>query len=200
MALHALARPNGEIYEVEAPEDATLKQLRAIAYLQMMEEKKEARLRAVEPIEEPIEESILPEVEVDEPDFLDQLEEFAKGIPAGGLGFAESAALGAIAPLGEESELAARESILDTAQSAKDIFSADPGSEELVGRKFGEALGSFGLMGLASLIPGIGMPLAGGLAVGAGAGEQSERARAANATEGERGLATMLGGVVGLGE
>ena len=196
MALFELEHPDGRLYEVEAPEDATLKQLRKLVYLQMVEEDEEDELAVIEPIEE----SILPESEVDEPNFLDQLEEFAKGIPAGGLGFAESAALGAIAPLGEESELAARESILDTAQSAKDIFSADPGSEELVGRKFGEALGSFGLMGLASLIPGIGMPLAGGLAVGAGAGEQSERARAANATEGERGLATMLGAVVGLGE
>jgi hypothetical protein len=44
------------------------------------------------------------------------------------------------------------------------------------------------------------MPLAGGLAVGAGAGEARERSRAADATEGERGFATALGAVVGLSE
>ena len=55
-------------------------------------------------------------------------------------------------------------------------------------------------LGATALIPGVGLPAAGALAIGAGAGEASERARAADATEDERGLATALGAVVGLSE
>jgi len=135
-----------------------------------------------------------------EPDFLDQIEEFGKGIPRGIIGLAEQAALGGASILTEEGEEGVRESILDTAGSAREYFAPDRGSEDTVGGKFGEALGSFAGLGLASLVPGIGMPLAGGLAVGAGAGEARERSRAAGATEGERGVATALGAVIGLSE
>ena len=135
-----------------------------------------------------------------EPDFLDQIEEFGKGIPRGIIGLAEQAALGGASILTEEGEEGVRESILDTAGSAREYFAPDRGSEDTVGGKFGEAVGSFAGLGLASLIPGIGMPLAGGLAVGAGAGEARERSRAAGATEGERGVATALGAVIGLSE
>ncbi len=138
--------------------------------------------------------------ELPEPDFLDQIEEFGKGIPRGIIGLAEQAALGGASILTEEAEEDVRESILDTAGSAREYFAPDRGSEDTVGGKFGEAVGSFAGLGLASLIPGIGMPLAGGLAVGAGAGEARERSRAADATEGERGFATALGAVVGLSE
>jgi hypothetical protein len=138
--------------------------------------------------------------ELPEPDFLDQIEEFGKGIPRGIIGLAEQAALGGASILTEEAEEGVRESILDTAGSAREYFAPDRGSEDTVGGKFGEAVGSFAGLGLASLIPGIGMPLAGGLAVGAGAGEARERSRAADATEGERGFATALGAVVGLSE
>ena len=137
---------------------------------------------------------------MEEPDFLDQIEEFGKGIPRGIIGLAEQAALGGASILTEEAEEGVRESILDTAGSAREYFAPDRGSEDTVGGKFGEAVGSFAGLGLASLIPGIGMPLAGGLAVGAGAGEARERSRAADATEGERGFATALGAVVGLSE
>ena len=44
-----------------------------------------------------------------EPDFLDQIEEFGKGIPCGALGLLESAALGGAAVFDEEAELKARE-------------------------------------------------------------------------------------------
>ena len=69
--------------------------------------------------------------------------------------------------------------------------------ENLVGRKFGEALGSFGGILAGTLVnPFLGV----GLAVGAGAGEASERARAGDATAGERAGATALGAVVGASE
>jgi hypothetical protein len=135
-----------------------------------------------------------------EPDFLDQIEEFGKGIPRGALGLLESAALGGAAVLDEESELKAREAIQGLGRSAQSYFAPDVGSEDTVGGKFGEAVGSFVGLGATSLIPGVGIPAAGALAIGAGAGEASERARAAGATEGERGTATALGAVVGLSE
>ena len=80
-------------------------------------------------------------------------------------------------------------------------FAPDRGSEDTVGGKFGEAVGSFAGLGACFFSSRVLVcPLAGGLAVGAGAGEASERARAADATEDERGLATALGAVVGLSE
>lgn len=112
----------------------------------------------------------------------------------------ESAALGGAAVFDEEAELKAREAIQDVGRSAQSYFSPDVGSEDTVGGKFGEALGSFVGLGATALIPGVGLPAAGALAIGAGAGEASERARAAGATEDERGLATALGAVVGLSE
>jgi len=175
MPIYEVEAPNGKVYEIEGPEGATLEQLVAVI-------------------------NQAPEPELPEPDFLDQIEEFGKGIPRGIIGLAEQAALGGASILTEEAEEDVRESILDTAGSAREYFAPDRGSEDTVGGKFGEAVGSFAGLGLASLIPGIGMPLAGGLAVGAGAGEARERSRAADATEGERGFATALGAVVGLSE
>ena len=175
MPIYEVEAPNGKVYEIEGPEGATLEQLVAVI-------------------------NQAPEPELPEPDFLDQIEEFGKGIPRGIIGLAEQAALGGASILTEEAEEGVRESILDTAGSAREYFAPDRGSEDTVGGKFGEAVGSFAGLGLASLIPGIGMPLAGGLAVGAGAGEARERSRAADATEGERGFATALGAVVGLSE
>jgi len=136
----------------------------------------------------------------EETGFLDQIEEFGKGIPAGIIGLGELGALGAATLLDEEDELKVRRGIQSVAESLKSPFAADKGSEELVGRKFGEALGSFAGLGLTSLIPGAGVPAAAGLAMGAGAGEASERARAAGATEKERGRAALKGTVVGATE
>ena len=140
------------------------------------------------------------EREAPAPDFIDQIEETLKGIPAGAINFAELGALGIATLLDEENELKARGIIQDIAAPAKRLFSADVGSEEAVGRKFGEALGSFAGLGLTSLVPGVGVPLAGTLAAGAGAGEASERARAAGATVRERGEAALKGAGVGLTE
>ena len=83
----------------------------------------------------------------EEPDFLDQIEEFGKGIPRGIIGLAEQAALGGASILTEEAEEGVRESILDTAGSAREYFAPDRGSEDTVGGKFGEAVGSFAGLG-----------------------------------------------------
>ena len=125
---------------------------------------------------------------------LNYLGEIPKGIARGAVGMFESALLGGAAALPEQYEAPVREGIRSIAYGYKP--QADVGMEGTVGGTFGEALGSFGALGLTSLIPG-GQFAAPALAVGAGAGEASERARAAGATEGERGTAALLGAPVG---
>ena len=154
------------------------------------EGEEELRLLQEQEIEEPEE----------EPDIFDQFEEFGKGIFGGVTGLLESSALGTVTPFGEDTETAAREGILSVSDPVRGFFAADKGSEEIFGRKFGEALGSFLGIGAAAIVPIVGLPLAAGLAVTAGAGEASERARAAGATEGERGTASFLGSLVGATE
>ena len=185
MPIYEIEAPNGKTYEIEGPEGATLEQLVSVI------NKSELDTAPTGP----------------EPDFIDQLEEAIKGIPAGAINLGELAALGLISPLGEESELSARQAIQETAAALRSPFEADPGSEQAVGRKFGEALGSFVGLGATTLIPGVGIPATvaryvapRALAGGAGAGEASERARAADATAEERATATVLGAGVGLSE
>jgi hypothetical protein len=125
---------------------------------------------------------------------LNYLGEIPKGIARGAVGMFESALLGGAAALPERYEAPAREGIRSIAYGYKP--QADVGMEGTVGGTFGEALGSFGALGLTSLIPG-GQFAAPALAVGAGAGEASERARAEGATEEERGAAALLGAPVG---
>jgi hypothetical protein len=73
----------------------------------------------------------------------------------------------------------------------------DVGLEDSVTRRLSEGVGSFaGLLGTAAINP----LAAAGLAVGSGAGEASERARAADATPEERAQAAGLGAVVGASE
>jgi len=179
MAVYRITGPDGSRYKVNGPEDATEAQVISYVQRQIAEEERLAEL---------------------EPDFLDQIEEFGKGIPSGAIGFLESAALGGAALLSDENEEAARETIQDVAASARSPFSADEGSEDAVGRKFGEAFGSFAGLGATALVPGVGIPAAAALAAGAGAGEARERARAAGATYDERAKATGLGALVGLSE
>jgi len=179
MASYEATGPDGQIYDLEGPEGLSDQEIIAAVQRQIAEEERLAEL---------------------EPDFLDQIEEFGKGIPSGAIGFLESAALGGAALLSDENEEAARETIQGVAASARSPFSADEGSEDAVGRKFGEAFGSFAGLGATALVPGVGIPAAAALAAGAGAGEARERARAAGATYDERALATGLGTVVGLSE
>lgn len=124
--------------------------------------------------------------------------EIFKGVGRGGVNLLEQAGLGAASLLPEEQELAVREAIRSTAYDFKP--QADIGMEDTVGGKFGEGLGSFAPLLATSLIPGVGLPLSAGLAISAGAGEASERAREAGATQEERNLATRYGAAVGLTE
>jgi len=136
----------------------------------------------------------------DELDFSDvtgQAGEFFKGIIPGAAGLVETAATGVASIFDDETEKSIRESVGGVTESIRESFAPTPGYEETVGRKFGEAFGSFlpfvatapfGLVGRAAVY---------GLATGAGAGEARLRAEEAEATEDQRALATVLGAPVG---
>jgi hypothetical protein len=131
------------------------------------------------------------------PTVLGQVGEAIKGIPAGAVGLVEQAAIGASALLPDDMETGVRETIASTATAARRPFEAAPGYEETVGRKLGEAGGSF-VPFLATLpfgLPGVGAAL--GLGVGAGAGEARTRAEQEGATEEQRATATALGTIPG---
>ena len=205
MPTYSIQGNDGKTYSIEGPEGATETEVITAIQAELDQEEKtkiqeeyQAEMARINAVPEVVEEE-------DDGGFLDditpdQLEEFLKGLGGGAAGLLESAALGAITPFGEETESSLRESIQGIADPVQDFFSADKGSEDLVGRKLGEGVGSFlGILGAAA-IPGVGLPLAAGLAVGAGAGEASERAREGDATEDERGLASLLGAGVGATE
>ena len=132
--------------------------------------------------------------------FGGQTKEFFKGLVPGAIGLTEQAGIGISALLPEEQEKATQKYIKEVAATAKAPFAAAPGYEDTVGRKFGEATGSFlpfvatGPFGLAGRVAGY------GLGIGAGAGTQVEKSAAEGATEGQQTAATALGAVVGASE
>ena len=130
----------------------------------------------------------------------DQAGEVVKGVGSGIAGILESGALGAAAVLPEFLEDPVRRGIKSVGEGVQDYLAPDVNigyGASAVPRKFAEALGSFGgILGTAAINP----LAAAGLAVTAGAGEASERARESEATEGERTRAAALGAGVGLSE
>jgi hypothetical protein len=125
---------------------------------------------------------------------LDYLGEVPKGLIGGAANLVEQGAVGLAALLPEGAEDVVRGGIKAVGGAVQDYVSPDIGIGDSVPRKLSEGVGSFvGLAGVSML-----NPLAGaGLAVSAGAGEASERARAAGATEDERSLAALAGIVPG---
>ena len=132
--------------------------------------------------------------------FANRAGEVFKGVGRGAVNLLESAGLGALSMLDEEAELAGREYVRGAADSLRSGIQPDIGLEDTIEGKFGEALGSFVPLAGTAFIPGVGLPLAAGLATGAGAGEASERAREYGATQEERNTATRLGALVGISE
>ena len=130
------------------------------------------------------------------------------GFGAGVVNTGEMAALGGAALLEEESELAARDKI----QSAANYLRPEGGDQDALTYTIASGLGSVvgtlgaaaaatygaGALGIGALGAGIaGLGAAGAVGIGAGAGEASERARAADATEEERNAATLRGAAIG---
>jgi len=142
----------------------------------------------VTPVEKPPEDKVT---------VADQFEEFLKGIPGGAAGFAESAALGVTAPEDIVGSDVLRSGVKAVGDVGDKIFGADPGSEEIFGRKLGETIGSFGAgLAITALNPLLGI----GAFTAAGAGEARERAKQADATKGQTLGATVLGAGVGAAE
>jgi hypothetical protein len=125
---------------------------------------------------------------------LDYLGEVPKGLIGGAANLVEQGAVGLAALLPEGAEDVVRGGIKAVGGAVQDYVSPDIGIGDSVPRKLSEGVGSFvGLAGVSLF-----NPLAGaGLAVSAGAGEASERARAAGATEDERSLAALWGIIPG---
>jgi hypothetical protein len=137
---------------------------------------------------------------VEGPTIGGQLKEAVKGIVPGAIGLVEQAAVGASALLPDQYEAGAQEAIRGVAAAAKKPFAPEAGYEESVGRKFGEAAGSFvpflglGALGVAGRVG------AGALGVGAGSGEALTKAQQEGATPSQQSIATGLGAIVGLSE
>ena len=150
MALYEIDGPDGKTYSIEGPEGATREQV-------------------IGAIQQRMQAPISPEPQY-KPRGIDYIQELPKGIVGGIAGILESAALGGATLLPEKYEAPVREKIQAVGDVAQSFVTPDTGLEQAIPRKFGEALGSFtGILGT-SLIPGVGIPAAGALAVGAGAG------------------------------
>jgi len=189
MPIYRVKIPGEGIQEVEGPPGATREEIIAAAQYLLSEERIEEERKAYrESIrsDEPI-----PTFEPKDTDNF--LEDIYKGLAAGFVQTLESAALGAIAPLDEEAETSAR----DVIKSVADTVRPELANPEGALSKLSQGVGS--ILGFApALLTGPASPyVAAGLAVGAGAGEASERARSAGASVEERGRAALLGTLPG---
>ena len=193
MAIYELTDPNGNKIRVEGPSGATREQIVGIYNNTMAEREREPerRLRAGLENYYGTQRDIAGQIARSrKPTFGDYLGEIPKGLIGGAAGLVETGALGLAALLPEDAENVVRDGIKKAGQAVQDYVPPDFNLEDSIPRKVSEAGGSFaGIVG-ASLIN----PVAGAtLAVSAGAGEASERARAAGATQEERNLAALKG-------
>ena len=121
------------------------------------------------------------------------LENVATGLGSGFVGTTATAALGAATVLEEDNELKARRKILDLQED----FTPEGGDKDSLTYKLASGVGSLGAFASTALLGKAALPAAGALALGAGAGEASERARAYGASEEERGAASLRGAAIG---
>jgi hypothetical protein len=187
MAVYQVTGPDGNLYRIEGPEGATDAEVIAAVRSQI-----EAETASASTAPMSIEDQVARDIE------LQQLlrrgdagffENILSGLGVGAIAPLESAALGAATLLDEEQELEAREAI----QSAADYVSPSGGDPEALSYKLASGVGSLGaFLGTALLGPAA-LPAAGALVTGAGAGEASERARAAGVSEEERNEAAFKG-------
>ena len=134
--------------------------------------------------------------------------DLAKGFGAGFVGTGEMAALGAATLLEEETEVAARDKI----QGIADAIKPSGGDTDDLSYKIGQTFGSIagfavpiagvaaGIAALPGAVPAAAVATGAGalLGVGTAAGEASERARAAGATEEQRNTAIRQAAPFGL--
>jgi hypothetical protein len=193
MALYRITGPDGSVYQIEGPENATQQQL-VNAVLQ--QQRAERRAKVEEDYRAAFAPAPVAEEEA-ETSFVGGIGELLKGIPYGAVNLLEQAGIGAASALSDENEKVVRDKLEEIAGIAKKPFEAAPEYRESVLRKLGEAGGSF--IPIAAAIPfgPIGLGIGAGLGVSAGVGEARVRAEQEGATEGERAAATALGIIPG---
>jgi hypothetical protein len=193
MALYQLTDRSGNKIQVEGPSGATKEQVVAIYNNTMAEREREPerRLRAGLENYYGTQREIAGQIARSrKPTFGDYLGEIPKGIIGGAAGLVETGALGLAALLPEDAENVVRDGIKKAGQAVQDYVPPDFNLEDSIPRKVSEAGGSFaGIVGASLINPAAGATLA----VSAGAGEASERARAAGATQEQRNLAALQG-------
>lgn len=208
MGIHTFTFEDGSVFEIEGTKDASQEELvakikrgegtrvssfeRAQRDLASAEERRAAEAAAI-PAPEP------------EPEDTGIMSNLRRGFQAGAVGTGEMAALGLATLLDEEKELAARSRI----QSIADSVSPKAGGEDDISYKIGQTFGSIAgfaapIAATAALAPAAipttvaGTGIGALLGVSAAAGEASERARAAGATEEERTRAVRQAAPVGI--
>ena len=208
--LYTLTLRDGSTLDVEAPEGASKKEIAQAASQQKRSRQYEdtpygavldARQERIRKREEDLakqRESYL--AGLDRPEELGLLGNLRTGFGAGFVDVGESATLGALSVLDEENELAARERVQGFAETLR----PDRGDPNDLSYKIGQTFGSIaGIAVPAAAAVYAGAPALAGtgiaalLGTAAGAGEASERARAADATEEERNRATRYGALIG---
>lgn len=177
MGTYSLTDKNGRVINVDGPEGLSKREVIRLA--------KRQQARAIDRARDA--EEVTPG---------ERFSDAFSGLGRGAVNSLEQMALGLATGLGEENELKARDFIQSAAKSLRP--DTEPGLEGSIQSALTEGLGSLGpylATGLAG--PVAGPLLAGGMGVSAGIGDASERARAAGATQEERNLSLLGGGVSG---
>jgi hypothetical protein len=208
--LYTLTLRDGSTLDVEAPEGASKEELARAASQQARRQRFEGtpygeRLAAREERSRQRQEDLAAqraeyEEYLNRPEELGVLGSLRTGFGAGAVDVGETATLGALTLLDEEQELAARERVKGFAEALR----PDRGDPNDLSYKIGQTFGSIaGIAVPAAAAVYAGAPAAVGtgiaalLGIGAGAGEASERAREAGATEEQRAAATRRGALIG---
>jgi len=197
MPLYQLTDRSGNKIQVEGPSGATKEQIVSIYNntIEQQNREPERRLRAGLENYYGTKQEVAGDIaRRRKPTVGDYFGEIPKGLIGGAAGMVESGALGLAALLPEGAEDVVRDGIKAVGGAVQDYVVPDFNLEESIPRKVSEATGSFvGLAGTTMLNPVAGV----GLAVSAGAGEASERARAEGASVEDRSLAAALGVIPG---
>ena len=207
MGIHTFTFEDGSVFEIEGTKDASQEEL--VAKIKRGEGTKvssfERAQRDLAIAEERRAEAASIPAPEPEPEDTGIMSNLRRGFQAGAVGTGEMAALGLATLLDEEKELAARSRI----QSIADSVSPKAGGEDDISYKIGQTFGSIAgfaapIAATAALAPAAipttvaGTGIGALLGVSAAAGEASERARAAGATEEERTRAVRQAAPVGI--
>jgi hypothetical protein len=190
MPLYTVTGPDGREYSIEGPEGANEAQVQQAVAFRLSEQRRQEQQSKLDQLY--AQEAELRRQEAEEEAGLG--ENILSGLGAGAVGLFETAALGAATLLDEGNENEARQII----QEAADALTPEGGNKEDISYKLAQGVGSIiGFLPTALLGPAA-LPAAAALGVGAAAGEASERAREAGATEEERSTSALLAAPVGL--